>query len=93
MSKHGVAMTCSYCGDKGHNKKGCKLRKAGVVPNRQPHSIDPVPFPEDEELRQGDQGEAEPSNTASPVHVLHQEDMFDHAMAQVLAVLQMCLIS
>ena len=23
LSKHGVAMTCSYCGDKGHNKKGC----------------------------------------------------------------------
>jgi hypothetical protein len=27
MSKHGMQMTCSYCGDQGHNKGGCQLRK------------------------------------------------------------------
>ena len=27
LSKHGVTMHCRYCGDAGHNKKGCTLRK------------------------------------------------------------------
>ena len=29
MSKHGTIITCSYCGDQGHNRGGCSMRKAG----------------------------------------------------------------
>jgi len=74
-------MTCSYCGDKGHNKKGCQLREAGLMPKKQPETN-----AEDEEIRQSDQGEAMPSN-------MHEEDMYDYARAQVLTLLQICLIS
>lgn len=36
MSRHGVIMHCSYCGDPDHNRKGCKYLKAGLPPpNRQ----------------------------------------------------------
>ena len=36
MSKHGMQMTCSYCGDQGHNRAGCQLRKSGIRPKLQP---------------------------------------------------------
>jgi hypothetical protein len=36
MSKHGTAITCSYCGTEGHNMCGCKLRKARIRPEQQP---------------------------------------------------------
>jgi hypothetical protein len=32
LSKHGIIMHCSYCGDKGHNRASCKLRKEGLNP-------------------------------------------------------------
>jgi hypothetical protein len=32
MPKHGMQMTCSYCGDQGHNRAGCQLRKSGIRP-------------------------------------------------------------
>ena len=32
MSKHGTIITCSYCGDQGHNRGGCSMRKAGSRP-------------------------------------------------------------
>ncbi|XP_066365348.1 uncharacterized protein [Miscanthus floridulus] len=41
LSKHGVTMHCRYCGDAGHNKKGCTLRKAGVLPPRQTSNAQP----------------------------------------------------
>jgi len=34
-------MHCRYCGDAGHNKKGCALRKAGVLPPRQTSNAQP----------------------------------------------------
>jgi hypothetical protein len=36
LSKHGVIITCGYCGDQGHNRGGCALRKAGIRPKMQP---------------------------------------------------------
>jgi hypothetical protein len=33
LTKHGIQMTCSYCGDKGHNRATCKFKKAGLPPN------------------------------------------------------------
>ncbi|CAN6361008.1 unnamed protein product [Urochloa humidicola] len=33
MSRHGTIITCSYCGQTGHNRGGCSLRKAGMQPN------------------------------------------------------------
>ena len=38
MSKHGTVITCSYCGTEGHNRGGCKLRKAGIRPELQPQN-------------------------------------------------------
>jgi len=38
MSKHGTVITCSYCGIEGHNRGGCKLRKAGIRPEQHPES-------------------------------------------------------
>ena len=32
LTKHGIQMTCRYCGDKGHNKATCSMRKAGLKP-------------------------------------------------------------
>jgi hypothetical protein len=32
LSKHGIIMHCSYCGDEGHNRASCKLRKEGLNP-------------------------------------------------------------
>lgn len=31
MSQHGVKIHCSHCKDSGHNKKGCKKRKAELA--------------------------------------------------------------
>jgi hypothetical protein len=44
VSRHGVSMTCSYCGKEGHNKKGCALKKSrvqleGNVPSA---SVEPI---------------------------------------------------
>jgi hypothetical protein len=37
-------MTCSYCGQSGHNKKGCALKKAGLQPqgNMPSASVEPT---------------------------------------------------
>jgi len=32
LTKHGIQMTCRYCGDKGHNRATCSMRKAGLPP-------------------------------------------------------------
>jgi hypothetical protein len=32
LSKHGITMHCRYCGDAGHNRATCSLRKASVRP-------------------------------------------------------------
>jgi hypothetical protein len=32
ITRHGVIMHCSYCGEEDHNKKGCKYLKAGLPP-------------------------------------------------------------
>ncbi|KAM0921562.1 hypothetical protein ACQ4PT_006755 [Festuca glaucescens] len=35
MSKHGVIIHCSHCGNPGHNKSGCSWYKAGMPPKKQ----------------------------------------------------------
>jgi hypothetical protein len=35
MSKHGVIIHCSHCGNPGHNKSGCSWFKAGMPPKKQ----------------------------------------------------------
>jgi hypothetical protein len=35
MSKHGVVIHCSHCGNPGHNKSGCSWYKAGMPPKKQ----------------------------------------------------------
>ena len=32
LTKHGIQMTCRYCGDKGHNRATCSMRKARLPP-------------------------------------------------------------
>ena len=32
LTKHGIKMTCRYCGDKGHNRATSSMRKAGLPP-------------------------------------------------------------
>jgi hypothetical protein len=44
LSKHGLVITCRYCGHTGHNRAGCSLRKAGLQPNHTAHT-DPVAHP------------------------------------------------
>jgi hypothetical protein len=41
LSRHGVIMHCSYCGEPGHNMSGCKYLKAGVDPPMPPQSRAP----------------------------------------------------
>ncbi|KAM0860697.1 hypothetical protein ACQ4PT_046370 [Festuca glaucescens] len=35
LSKHGVIIHCSHCGNPGHNKSGCSWYKAGMPPKKQ----------------------------------------------------------
>ena len=44
LSRHGVSMTCSYCGNEGHNRSGCALRKSGLQPqdNVPSASVEPI---------------------------------------------------
>lgn len=82
LSKHGVSMTCSYCGVSGHNKRGCKLKKAGQLPPQQLDGTDPVPL----EVMMEEIGEDEnndPINITSPI--LHQEDLYDYSRAEVFS--------
>ena len=44
MSRHGVIMHCSYCGEPDHNIKGCKYMKAGLPP---PNAQAPPPQHDD----------------------------------------------
>jgi hypothetical protein len=41
MSRHGVIMHCSYCGEAKHNKGGCKWLKAGLTPPNR-HTEEPT---------------------------------------------------
>ncbi|CAO2205816.1 unnamed protein product [Urochloa humidicola] len=41
MSRHGTIITCSYCGESGHNRGGCNMRKAEIKPNLQTQHEDP----------------------------------------------------
>lgn len=90
LSKHGVSMTCSYCGIPGHNKSGCKLRKDGQMPPQQADGTEPVPINAvvDET---GEPDITAPINIASPI--MHHEDMFDYSMAKVFSENSNCPIS
>ncbi|CAO2149444.1 unnamed protein product [Urochloa humidicola] len=35
LSRHGIIITCRFCGKTGHNRGGCSLRKASIMPNLQ----------------------------------------------------------
>jgi len=48
LSKHGITMTYTYCGETGHNKRGCALRKAGTKPEMVPKRTVGVVNVEDE---------------------------------------------
>ncbi|KAM0825404.1 hypothetical protein ACQ4PT_069581 [Festuca glaucescens] len=47
MSRHGVIMHCSYCGEPSHNRGGFKWRKAGL-PDPRTANMPPPPPPETE---------------------------------------------
>jgi hypothetical protein len=65
-------MTCSYCGQPRHNKKGCALKKAGLQPlgNMPSASVEPT----------------EEAPTAEEQPFQYDRNMYGEApMAQVLA--------
>lgn len=47
MSRHGVIMHCSYCGEPDHNINGCTWKKAGL-PDPRTTSVPPPPPPDAE---------------------------------------------
>ena len=53
MFKHGTVITCSYCGTEGHNRCGCKLRKAGIRPELQPQNKPNVDHGQEGESAEG----------------------------------------
>jgi len=48
LSKHGIIMTCTYCGETGHSKRGCALGKVGTRPKIVPKRTACVINAEDE---------------------------------------------
>ena len=77
MSRHGVIMHCSYCGEADHNRNGCRYLKAGLPP---PNAS--VQQPEDEV-------EDEPiitqeHNTTSPTTETVQDLLVDQMIQQVV---------
>ena len=51
LSRHGIVITCSWCGKENHNRVGCSLRKLGIKPTQATHV---------EEQQLEDDGEEEP---------------------------------
>ena len=51
LSRHGIVITCSWCGKENHNRAGCSLRKLGIKPTQATHV---------EEQQLEDDGEEEP---------------------------------
>ena len=94
ITRHGVIMHCSYCGEEDHNKKGCKYLKAGLPPpnvpppNDQPSSNVPPPNEGNAGVNVTPPNEGVVGANVTPTNVAppYGDLMVDNMIAQVLLI-------